>query len=616
MAVPNVNQITATLRMLTDRQLQQYAAMHKGNPYIFPMAIAESNARKQVRAATQAAQGMQPQPKVADQAIAQMTPQQLPEDVGIATLPTPNMTMAAEGGIMGYEGYDEGDSNYGQESVRMMADGGIARYQSGGSIFDQLDQQKASQLAQLNSQLAMIEPQLRAAATSGNQQSIQLYAQQAQAIRNQINAVREAAGNRIGVIEKINAQTQAPEAAPSPTAAAAPAAPTPAPKPTFSPAVSRSMLNQVEQPARTNAAVYGEPQKAKAVPPVDTIRKEPSDRIASGPSRAQPPTDDVEQMFEKAFKKADAKGNEFEKQLKELNAAKVKAKEENLSGLEAIQKQFDDIYKGRKDRLSTREGEISKMKDQNIGLAALLAGATMMGTRGSIGEAVSKGVGVASQQYIAGMDKINSAKEKLSDARDRLDELEAQRGELSARELHKARNEIKDVTNSGMEDLIKAAMTERNLNRTQAIEFVKAQIGVNTAREKIRSEEGIAAMRENRADARAKMPAADIQRIERIMADRKISFTEALEVDAKLRRPGVESQSLSRFNKDNEKEINELTALSRSKKPETMQDVANRKAALRAAAIAAGVDPNSIPLLSGQGGTSPTGQPVLDYTKI
>jgi len=39
---------------------------------------------------------------LADQALAQMAPQQLPEDVGIATLPAPNMTMAAEGGIMGY----------------------------------------------------------------------------------------------------------------------------------------------------------------------------------------------------------------------------------------------------------------------------------------------------------------------------------------------------------------------------------------------------------------------------------------------------------------------------------------------------------------------------------
>ena len=88
-----------------------------------------------MRAATQAAQGAQPQPKVADQAIAQMAPQQLPEDVGIGQLRAPNMQFGAEGGIMGYdEGYDEGGMTYGQEPVMMMAGGGaVERYQVGGA---------------------------------------------------------------------------------------------------------------------------------------------------------------------------------------------------------------------------------------------------------------------------------------------------------------------------------------------------------------------------------------------------------------------------------------------------------------------------------------------------
>jgi hypothetical protein len=79
----------------------------------------------------------------------------------------------------------------------------------------------------------------------------------------------------------------------------------------------------------------------------------------------------------------------------------------------------------------------------------------------------------------AGLDKINAAKDKLSDARDRLEELEAQRGELSARELHKARNEVKTITTAGMDDLVKAAMAERKMNRTEAIAFVTAQLNAN-----------------------------------------------------------------------------------------------------------------------------------------
>ena len=126
--------VSSTLRFMDDRALQQYAAIHKNDPYIFPLAFQESQNRQRLRMSQQGAQGMQPQPKVADQALAQMASQPLPEDVGIGALPAPNMTMAAEGGIMGYEGYDEGPSDFGQGPVMMMAEGGVTGYSGGGPI--------------------------------------------------------------------------------------------------------------------------------------------------------------------------------------------------------------------------------------------------------------------------------------------------------------------------------------------------------------------------------------------------------------------------------------------------------------------------------------------------
>jgi len=110
----NVNQITSQLAKMPDQALQQYAMMHKNDPYTVSLALSESNRRKQMRNAAQGQQGMAPQPKVVDQGIAGMLPpapqmpqgqaQAMPEDLGIATLNTPNMeTMAAaEGGIVGY----------------------------------------------------------------------------------------------------------------------------------------------------------------------------------------------------------------------------------------------------------------------------------------------------------------------------------------------------------------------------------------------------------------------------------------------------------------------------------------------------------------------------------
>ena len=136
----DVNQITSTLRGMPDQQLQQYAMMHKGDPYILSLAVSESNQRKQLRTAAQGQGGGQQMPKVADSAIAGMTQQQLPENQGIAQIPTPNMQRMADGGIAGYEDDQEGMAtggmggmfNFAQQSepvVRMSGGGHIPRYQ-------------------------------------------------------------------------------------------------------------------------------------------------------------------------------------------------------------------------------------------------------------------------------------------------------------------------------------------------------------------------------------------------------------------------------------------------------------------------------------------------------
>jgi len=129
--VPNVDLITQTLAKLQpDSALQNYARMHKNDPYILSLATAESNRRKALRLAAQG-QNAGPQPTVADQSIAGMaTPVMtgsggtlqtgyggpvmtgmasggLPEDQGIARIPAPNMQYMADGGIAGYGDGDD-----------------------------------------------------------------------------------------------------------------------------------------------------------------------------------------------------------------------------------------------------------------------------------------------------------------------------------------------------------------------------------------------------------------------------------------------------------------------------------------------------------------------------
>lgn len=92
----SMSNITSTLANMPDEQLQQYAKLNKGDPYIMALVVAEANRRKEGGMPTQEA------PTVVDQQIAGMA---LPEDMGIAQLPAGNMEFAG-GGIIAFA---EGD---------------------------------------------------------------------------------------------------------------------------------------------------------------------------------------------------------------------------------------------------------------------------------------------------------------------------------------------------------------------------------------------------------------------------------------------------------------------------------------------------------------------------
>ena len=494
----DVNKITSTLAKLPDQQLQQYAQMHKNDPYIMALAMSESNRRKELRAAGQGEQDGQEQPKVVDQMVAEMAPQQLPEEQGIGQLPA-------------------GDMNFANGGIIAFADGGdVERYQVGGSIFDQMDQQKAAQLAQLNGQLATIESQLRAAATSGDQQSIQTYAQQAQAIRNQINAAREATGNRVGTIDKLTAQQpspvgsapSAPLATPPTDAAAAMAA-----KASASPYVtSAATPKNAEEVALLNRYPTSGP---KAAPTADTTRKAPGAGLgaAAGPKATSDNKEPAgldsimaeftrnQELAKGAAKNADV---QYASSLRG-EAAKLVADEEKR-----IKDQVDP-YKDREARLLKQEKGLEGMGDKYLGLALLQAGAAMMTTPGGVGVALGKGVQVGSERYIAGIDKINAAKDKFAEARDRLDDLRLNRSDMNARDIKAAKTEARTLERQAealfytgaREDL---KMTDKNLTTLLglAADDLKTTRQINAERENTLIREGGANTR-NKASTDAAM---------------------------------------------------------------------------------------------------------------
>lgn len=485
----NVNKITSTLAKLPDQQLQQYAQMHKSDPYIMALAMSESNRRKEMRSAGQGAQGMQEQPKVVDQMVAEMAPrpaQAMPEDMGIGQLNAGDMNFAGGGIIAFADGGDVERYQYGGHIPRYQGnatDGSLVR----GDFFGQLDQQKAEQINQLNGQLAVIEPQLRAAAASGDQQAIQLYAQQAQAVRNQISAVREATGNRVGTIDKL-------------TAVASP------PAQDMAQFDAASNLYMTER-ANKQAAVVA--PKVDAAPKADTTRRAgpgaaPAASVAGPKAPAQAGLGDLATLRQdildkQKFTDPAAAG------LKELETRELAAAEEVKASLLRDQAKFDDAYKGREKRLSDRELDIGKQKDTNMGLAFLNAGLAIMSTPGGLATAIGKGAQTGTAQFAAGLDKIRSAQERLDDARDKMEDLKLNRAEMSAKEVRAAEKDIRNVGIDAEKRGIDGIRMAADVNRKTAAEMFKATVDVGVNREKIDAERENTLTREAGANTRNKV---------------------------------------------------------------------------------------------------------------
>jgi hypothetical protein len=239
---PNADLITQTLAKLQpDSALQDYARMHKNDVYIVSLANAESNRRKALRLAAQGNAGQQP--TVADQSIAGMAPApvaqtQLPENQGIAQIPTPNMRTLADGGIAGYDeeqgmatGGMGGMFNFAQQSepvVRMSGGGAVQKYADTGlvkSSIEQIQDANIQALSPLAQQFKTAEQQFIAAAKSGDQQAIAQYMQIKEDLRKQLEqAVSTKFGNAAPKVlsQLLNPQADAPASAPTAAPATAP----------------------------------------------------------------------------------------------------------------------------------------------------------------------------------------------------------------------------------------------------------------------------------------------------------------------------------------------------------------------------------------------------------
>lgn len=400
--------ISSTLRFMDDRALQQYAAMHKSDPYIFPLAFQESQNRQRLRMSQQGAQGMQPQPKVADQALAQMMPQPLPEEQGIGALPAQNMQMMADGGIAGYEGYDEGPSDFGQGPVMMMAEGGVARYQTGGVMGDMPGYTPGATPFMPQAGAPEELPFFQRIMAGERERVAKMRLGEAQL------RIAQGRGTETDYAIMADAQRKADASAPP----------------------TRRADYETAQPAAPAAA------PAPAEKPAPTVNRGAAPRPATTPSAPAVPAQTAAQRYAAMQKGMEPERAKLDEGLAALGTSMRKTAQGELEDFDKEVSERGVAFKGREERLAKREAGLGKQKDELAGLSLLEAGLAIMSTPGSLATAIGKGAQSGLKTYSAGLKDLRAAQEKMDDARDQIEEFRRNEDNMTAKERRQFKSAI------------------------------------------------------------------------------------------------------------------------------------------------------------------------------
>lgn len=427
----NVNQITSMLAKLADPALQQYAAMHRDNPYIVSLAVAESTRRKELRAAGAGQGAMQPQPKVADAAIAEMA---LPEQQGIGALPAPNMQGMADGGIAGYDDREAVKSYSGEKGSLV---GGVmgdmpAGFEAGRFFEPQVGTAENLPFVQRKLREAA---EAEAAGTASPQQKAALRWAQRFGYTPETEKYPAATATRRSDYEpgyytgKETKLPALPEAAPDAATKTDAAAKKAVTKSTGAPSARAVDMSA----AGLNKLYESTLKSTQSVDPAATERKELGELMEKGPKEALA---------------------EFEKDI----AAR------------------GDVYKERGERIKTREAGLAKEKEANTNMALLETFLTIAGTRGSLGEAVGAGGRAGLRAYGAGLDKLRAAQEKLEDAKDRMEDLRLHRDDMTSAQRRSLQNAVRGGVVDAKKLAIDGIMARDDVNRKQANVIFDAQV--------------------------------------------------------------------------------------------------------------------------------------------
>jgi len=414
----NVNQITAQLARMPDQTLQRYAAMHKEDPYVLSLALAESNRRKEMRSGAQ----MQApeQPKVVDQAVAGMGAP-MPETVGIGQLPAQNLQNMATGGIVAF---DEG--------------GEVPRYQYGGVLSGtEYGIPGMTQSTLLQDALAKLN---EGRPLSSQEKALLFSAAPA-------TAAADVALSPLNLVRRLvrNPLDTSPLPSMTPVSDARAKAlgldkeqPQPAAKPATAPAATPTAADLGPVPGSKDTDILGG-GVAQTAPPKPAPGASTGTVAAPAGLYALATTPEQMRKEMKAMGITSGVPDEITAGIAALQTEEENAARANAERIKAEQAARGQAFTGLEERLKTREGRVSKMEADQGPMALLQAGLAIMGGTSPYALAnIGAGAQVGVKSYSEGLDKLDRARDKLDDMFAKIEEVRRNESRMDSKELREA----------------------------------------------------------------------------------------------------------------------------------------------------------------------------------
>jgi len=504
----NVKTLTDTMSRMPLPQLQQYAALHKNDPYIVTLALSIANQKKQMQAGQAGQAGMMPQPKVVDQQISDMAAvdpmgnvtgaQPLPEDAGIGKLPAQNMRRMAEGGIVAF---DEG--------------GGVPGYFDGtffGDTYttDPAEMQRRKLLAQQRAQTQAQTQKPPVGIINANslvnaptQADIDSRKAAAQAILNESPedyAARKVAeleaqgGKKLSpdarnmamsqfVKDKITGQIKRGEAsftkdsqlpAPATTYTGVKALPGMTP-PGMSPLTTAQTTGATPPAAEDDymAGINKLLKSSETASRMGPMTKLDATRYSFTPAEmANIKPEDFATALDAAMPK-NPTASPFDAQQQELNKANIATRQNAKSEMEKQFKEQGLAFETTLNKLTAKEKRVQTMEDNQLGMSLLEAGLNMMAGESPYAMVnIGKGAQAGTKKYMEIQNQVEAYRDKIDETKMKIEEYRRNEANMNARELRAAQRDIDDSVSAGAQAMINLAREQYGLNKQQAISFV------------------------------------------------------------------------------------------------------------------------------------------------